>query len=363
MSSFTSPGGTFVKAEPRTWRDRAIVQLTLARYREFYREPEAMFWTFVFPLIMAAGLGLAFRNKPPEVLKIGVIRVGAGAQVVEGLKRDRQLDVRLLDDSSAAHQLRTGKVALLVVAPTPTSVEYRFDDTRPESITARRIVDDALQQANGRQNPTATTDAFVRERGSRYIDFLVPGLLGMNLMASSMWGIGFTVVDQRRKKLLKRFVATPMSRAEYLSSFLLARLTLLVFEVGAMVTFGVLVFGVPLRGSLATLAVVCLLGSLAFGGLGLLIAARPRTVEAASGLMNFAMLPMWVLSGVFFSSANFPDAMQPLIKALPLTAVNDSLRAIMLEGAGFGEIGLPLVTLSAWLVVCFTVALKIFRWK
>ncbi len=349
--------------EPRTWRERAIVQLTLARFREFFREPEALFWTFVFPIIMAAGLGLAFRNKPAEVLKVAVVRTPAAAEVVAGLARDPHLDVTLLDDSVAARQLRTGKVALLVVPTTTASVEYRFDDTRPESITARRMVDDALQRVNGRQDPVATTDAFVRDRGSRYIDFLVPGLLGMNLMASSMWGIGFTVVDQRRKKLLKRFVATPMSRAEYLLSFLLARLSLLVFEVGTLVTFGVLVFGVPLRGSVVTLSVVCLLGSLAFGGLGLLIAARPKTVEAASGLMNFAMLPMWVLSGVFFSSANFPDAMQPVIKALPLTAVNNSLRAIMLEGAGFGDLGLELAILSAWLVVCFTVALKIFRWK
>ena len=349
--------------EPRSWRERAIVQLTLARFREFFREPEALFWTFVFPIIMAAGLGLAFRNKPAEVLKVAVVRTPAAAEVVAGLARDPHLDVRLLDDSVAARQLRTGKVSLLVVPTATASVEYRFDDTRPESITARRMVDDALQRVNGRQDPVATTDAFVRDRGSRYIDFLVPGLLGMNLMASSMWGIGFTVVDQRRKKLLKRFVATPMSRAEYLLSFLLARLSLLVFEVGTLVAFGILVFGVPLRGSVVALSVVCLLGSLAFGGLGLLIAARPKTVEAASGLMNFAMLPMWVLSGVFFSSANFPDAMQPVIKALPLTAVNNSLRAIMLEGAGFGDLGPELAILSAWLVVCFTVALKIFRWK
>lgn len=350
-------------AEPRAWHERALVQLTLARFREFFREPEALFWTFVFPIIMAAGLGLAFRSKPSEVLKIAIVRSPAAAAVSSGLQRARQFDVRILDDSTAARHLRTGKVALVIAPHTATSVEYRFDDTRPESITARRLVDDALQRANGRQDPVVTADAFVREPGSRYIDFLVPGLLGMNLMASSMWGIGFTVVDQRRKKLLKRFVATPMSRIEYLLSFLLARLALLGFEVGALVAFGVAVFGVPLRGSVVTLAGICLLGSLAFGGLGLLIAARPRTVEAASGLMNFAMLPMWVLSGVFFSAGNFPDAMQPLIKALPLTAVNDSLRAIMLEGAGWRDLGTELMTLSAWLVVCFAIALKIFRWK
>ncbi len=350
-------------ANARNWRERAIVQLTLARFREFYREPEAMFWTFIFPIIMAAGLGLAFRNKPPEVLKVAVVHNDASPAIVAGLTRDRQLDVQLLDDSVATRYLRTGKVALVVAPTTGAAVEYRFDDTRPESISARRIVDDALQRGNGRQDPVVTADALVREPGSRYIDFLIPGLLGMNLMASSMWGIGFTVVDQRRKKLLKRFVATPMSRAEYLLSFLLARLALLVVEVGTLVTFGVLVFGVPLRGSVATLSLVCLLGSLAFGGLGLLIAARPKTVEAASGLMNFAMLPMWVLSGVFFSSANFPDGMQPFVKALPLTAVNDALRAIMLEGAGFADLSLQLTILTAWLIVCFTVALKIFRWR
>ena len=349
--------------ERRSWRDRALVQLTLARYREFYREPEALFWTFVFPLLMAAGLGLAFRSKPPEVAKIGVVRIGAFAAITSGLKAESQLDVREVDDSAATRLLRTGKVSLLVIPTTGAAVEYRFDDTRPEAVSARRIVDDALQRAAGRQNPVPVTNALVRERGSRYIDFLIPGLLGMNLMASSMWGIGFSVVDQRRKKLLRRFAATPMSRAEYLASFVLARLTMLVIEITFLVGFGVLVFGVPLRGSILSLIAICLLGAMAFGGLGLLIAARPRTVEAASGLMNFVMLPMWVFSGVFFSSGNFPDAMQPFIKALPLTALNDGLRAIMLEGAGISQLGLAFGVLAVWLVACFTIAVRIFRWK
>jgi len=348
---------------PRGWRDRAIVQLTLSRYREFYREPEALFWTFVFPILMAAGLGLAFRSKPPEVVKVGVVEGPTSALVIEGLKRDKQLDVRETDDTAGARLLRTGKLALVIAPTSPTTVEYRFDDTRPEGATARRIADDALQRAGGRQDPIVVTEALVREKGSRYIDFLIPGLVGMNLMASGMWGIGFSVVDQRRKKLLKRFVATPMSRSEYLASFVLARLSLLVFEVGILVAFGVLLFDVPLRGSVVTLFAMSLAGSMAFGGLGLLIAARPKTIEAASGLMNLSMLPMWVLSGVFFSSGNFPDTMQPFIKALPLTALNDGLRAIMLEGAGFGQLGLQFGVIGVWLVACFAIALKIFRWK
>jgi ABC-type polysaccharide/polyol phosphate export permease len=347
-------------APRRRWTDRPLVQLTLARYREFYREPEALFWTFIFPILMAAGLGIAFRNKPPEVLKIGVVQ---STPQLESLKQNPQLDVRIVDDTSGTRLLKTAKIALLVLPGSNGDVVYRFDDTRPEGLTARRVVDDALQRGAGRTDPVSIHQELVREPGARYIDFLVPGLLGMNLMASGIWGIGFTVVDQRRKKLLKRLVATPMSRAEYLASFMLARLSLLVVEIGILVGFGVLAFGVPLRGPLIVLALVCLLGSLSFGGLGLLIAARPKTIEGASGLMNLTMLPMWVFSGVFFSSSNFPAAMQPFIKALPLTAVNDALRANMLEGAGLTQVMPEIAVIAAWLVLCFVVALRVFRWQ
>jgi ABC-type multidrug transport system permease subunit len=340
------------------------VQLTLARYREFYREPEAVFWSFAFPMLMAAGLGIAFRSKPPEVVSVGVVQ---GTREAEGLAAslggDSTLQVRLVDDSVGTRELRTGKIALLA-APAPSGgVEYRFDDSRPDGAAARRIVNDALQRAAGRADPVPVREALIRERGSRYIDFLIPGLLGMNLMASGIWGLGFTVVDQRRKKLLKRFVATPMSRVDYLLSFLLSRLTWLVIEVVGLVAFGALVFDVPLRGSWLALALVCLTGALCFGGLGLLLAARTKTIEGASGLMNLAMLPMWVFSGVFFSSENFPDVMQPFIQALPLTALNDALRANMLEGAGVLQLSGEVGVIAAWLVLCFAIALKIFRWR
>ena len=203
----------------------------------------------------------------------------------------------------------------------------------------------------------------VREPGSRYIDFLVPGLLGMNLMGGSIWGMGFSIVDARRRKLMKRLIATPMPRHYFLLSFLISRLAMLVFEVGAFLGFAVLVFGVPIRGSLVLVAGVCVFGTLAFGALGLLIASRVRTIEAVSGLMNLAMLPMWVLSGVFFSSQRFPDAVQPFITALPLTALNDALRATMLQGATLAQIAPQMGVLAAWLLVCFPVALKLFRWR
>jgi ABC-type multidrug transport system permease subunit len=224
-------------------------------------------------------------------------------------------------------------------------------------------VDDVLQRAAGGRHPLAVKDQLVRERGARYIDFLVPGLLGMNLMGSGIWGLGFAIVDARKKRLLKRLIATPMSRGQYLASFVLSRLTLLFIEVGVLLGFGVLVFGVPLRGSLPLLVVICLLSSLAFAALGLLIASRAQTMEGVSGLMNLAMLPMWIFSGVFFSAARFPDQIQPFIQALPLTAVIDALRANILRGAGWQLVLPELAIIAAWLVVSFVLALKLFRWR
>ena len=334
------------------------MELTLVRFREFVREPEAIFWVFVFPILLAAGLGLAFRNQPAQVVKIAA----TGPELVRALRQEKRLDVRLLDPGPAIELLRQGKVAL-VVEDAPSGVIYRFDDTNPDGRTARQLADNAIQRAAGRSNPVATADRFMREPGSRYIDFLIPGLLGMNMMGSAIWGMGFAVVDARRKKLLKRLVATPMPRHYYLLSFILSRLLLLVVEVGVVAGFGMLVFGVPMRGSLGGLAVLCVTGSMAFCSVGLLIASRARTIEAASGLMNLVMMPMWILSGVFFSAERFPDAFQPVIRALPLTALIDSLRADMLQGATLAQVAPQLGILTAWMVLCFGVALKLFRWK
>jgi ABC-type polysaccharide/polyol phosphate export permease len=342
----------------------ALKQLVLCRLREFYREPEALFWVYIFPLLMATGLGIAFRNQPPKQVPLGwAAWVESGSDIRAALEQDSSLIVTAYPDSTAAAAaLRIGKIDLLVI-PGAAAVTYRYDDTRPEAAAARLHVDDAVQRARGRSDPIVSGSEIVRERGSRYIDFLLPGLLAMNLMGSGIWGSGFTIVNARKNRLLKRFVATPMSKADYLGSFLVAQLGMLVFEVGVLLAFGVIAFDVPVRGSLGTLSLLVLLGSMTFGGLGLLVAARPRTIEGASGLMNLIMLPMWVLSGVFFSSARFPDAAQPFIKALPLTALVDGLRKVMLEGASFGGIASEAIILAVWLVFGFALALRIFRWQ
>jgi ABC-type multidrug transport system permease subunit len=353
-----------VTSERRRWSDHPLIQLTLVRYREFYREPEAVFWVFVFPVLLTAGLGIAFRNQTPERTPVAVVAGTPGSDsVASALGANGDLSVRTLGDSAAAEALRTGRVALVVLPQASGEVEYRYDRDRPDGRTARLLADAAVQRAAGRRDPIGVRERLVSEPGARYVDFVVPGLLGMNLMGSGIWGLGFAIVDARRKKLLKRLVATPMSRTQYLASFVLSRLTMLIVEVALLLGFAVVAFGVPVRGSLPSLAAICLLSSLAFGALGLLIASRAQTVEGVSGLMNLVMLPMWIFSGVFFSAARFPEPLQPFIQALPLTAVIDALRASMLEGAGLVRIGPELAVIAGWLVLSFVVAVRVFRWR
>ena len=342
-------------------RDYPLVQLTLARMREFYREPEAIFWVFGFPIVLAFALGIAFRNRGPGELRVAVARAPGDSSLAAALARAPGLTAVVLDSGAARLELRTGRVALLVIPGDP--IVYRYDSTRTESRLARLAADDAVQRLRGRADPTRVRDARVTEPGSRYIDFLIPGLLGMNLMGSGLWGVGFSVVQHRTKKLLKRLMATPMRRSHYLLSFVLSRLVFLLVEVAALVGFGWWIFDVGVRGSLGAVGFITVLGALSFAGLGMLVASRARTVEAVSGLMNLVMLPMWILSGTFFSYSRFPNAMIPFVKALPLTALNDALRAVMIDGAAVTSLGTPLAIVVAWGAVSFVVALKIFRWR
>ena len=338
-----------------------VVELTRARLREFLREPEAVFWVFVFPILLAFAMGIAFRTKVDPPVYVAVEQAAGADRLLDTLRSSPGIDARLLPPARVDVALRNGDVQLVVKPGTPPV--YRYDPSRAESRLARLAVDEALQAAAGRRDAWRARSEQVILPGSRYIDWLIPGLLGMNIMGTGLWGIGFTIVQARTKKLLKRLIATPMVRSQYLLAHLLARLVFLGLEVAALMIFAWLAFKVPMRGSLVAFLAIALLGALSFGGLGLLLASRARTIEAVSGLMNFAMLPMWVLSGVFFSSANFPAVIQPFIRALPLTALNDGLRAVMLDGLPLVRLGPQIGVLALWGVVCFSVALKIFRWR
>ncbi len=341
-------------------RFNPIVQLSLAKLRDLLREPEALFWVFVFPVLLALALGIAFRSGGAEPVLVGVQEGEGAGWVVKALEGDEVLRGELLTAEEAKQRLRKGDVSLVVIPGDPWT--FWFDPTREESRAARLLVNDALQQAAGRVDPRTVVDREMKELGSRYIDFLIPGLLGMNLMGTGMWGIGFYLVSARSKHLLKRLVATPMRRSHFLLSQMTGRLIFLVFEVGVLVGFARLVFGVPIRGSWFALVALSVLGALTFGGVGLLVASRARTIEGVSGLMNFVMLPMWILSGTFFSTARFPDLMQPLIQLLPLTAVNDSIRAVMLDGATLASQWVEIVIAGVWGGASFVLALILFRW-
>ena len=349
------------KEEPQSLHP--LVELTMMRVREFLREKEAVFWVFIFPVLMTFALGIAFRNTGPDKTLVAIEGEDAKAtEIANVLSRSPEISASVLSHEQAAQALRSGKVSI-VVKPANDSFEYHFDPTRPESRTARLLVDDALQRGKGRTDVVNVGEQNITEPGARYVDFLVPGLIGMNLMGSGLWGLGFTVVIARSRKLLKRFAATPMRRSHYLLSFMLSRLIFLVLEVAAVIIFAWLAFGFTVRGSWLSVMISIVLGGFTFSGIGLLVAARPTTIEGVSGLMNFIMLPMWLLSGTFFSSERFPQVLQPFIQALPLTALNNVLRALMNEGASLSSNWLPIAILLFWCVVSFVVALKIFKWQ
>jgi len=339
--------------------------LLTARMKELQREPEVVFWVFVFPLLLAVGLGIAFRDKPAGVTNIAVVAGPGARQAIEWLRGSPQhgnFRADVLTQADAFNRFRLGKYSLVVMPQADGSFRYRYDPARPESVLALAQVDDALQAAAGRKNVVTTSSETAMEPGSRYIDFLIPGLLGMNLMNSGMWGIGFALVDMRQRKLLKRFVATPMRRSDFLMALSSSRLVLMLIEVILLLGLGVLIFHMRVLGSLLTIILIGALGALSFGGLGLLTASRARKIETVSGLINVVMLPMWVFSGVFFSYERFPAILMPFIKALPLTALNDALRATILEGAPLAAQGTRLAIMAVWGGVSFVLALKWFRW-
>lgn len=338
-----------------------LLQLTLARLRLFFREPSTLFWAFGFPVVLSLALGLAFRNRPPEPVQAGV-QEGPGAQeTFDRLAATETVKPRLMSAEEARIALRSTRVAIVVIPGKERT--YLFDPSRPDSRLARAVVDDALQRAEGRADVTAVADRPFEEKGGRYIDFLVPGLIGMNIMQSGMWGVGYVIVDMRTRKLLKRMLATPMRRSDFLISFVLMRLVFLLIELPLLLLVPWLVFGITVQGSWLAFFLLSLLGAATFAGVGLLVASRAANTQTVGGLMNLVMMPMFICSGVFFSASNFPDAMQPIIRMLPLTALNDGLRSIMNEGAGLSSLGFELGVLGVVGVVTMGLALKLFRWN
>lgn len=328
------------------------------------REPEVLFWVFVFPVILALGLGVAFADPGTGELRVVVERGSTVEAHVEALASREEFAVEVMDVREAEDALRRGEAILtLGDSDEDDGVLVRFDPTRPEARTARRLVDAALQEAAGAPRPVSIRAREVRQRGHRYIDWLIPGLIGLNLMSTGLWSVAFYVTQSRQNRQLRRLVATPMPRSHFLLAQVLARFAFLVAEIPVLVVFAWLVFDVQVEGSLTALAVISVLGAACFTGFGLLAATRARTTEGVSGIINVIIMPMVVLSGVFFSPARFPDELQPVIGILPLTAVNDALRAVYNDGLGLASTSGELLLIAAWTAATFLVALLLFRWQ
>jgi ABC-2 type transport system permease protein len=363
-------------SEPSARRYRPLAQLVLARLREFLREPEAVFWVYGFPIVMTIGLGIAFKNRPIEEISVVIVEgpsANATQDALVSSKAAERFDVETVALDEARRRLRTGRTDVVVDSSKddrdssetndkPQYV-YHFDPTRADSVLARKAVNDQLQRAAGRQDPVETKLVEMNEPGGRYIDFLVPGLLGMSLMGGGLWGVGFVTVDMRVRKLLKRFLATPMKKTDFLMGIMISRMLFMVPEVLALLVFARYAFGVENHGSTLAVTFLILLGALMFSGIGLLAASRAKTIEAVSGIMNLVMVPMWIFSGIFFSAERFPDAVQPVIQAVPLTPLISSLRAVMLEGKTLGELLAPIAIMTAWGAISFALALRWFRWR
>lgn len=339
----------------------ALVELTKARLREFLREKGILFWVFGFPLLMAMGLGLAFRAKPVDLPRIAVVGEARDPSVLALIGSQRVI-ARPVSEPSAMRELARAKVDL-VARCSAGHVTYIYDKMQDKSAHARVVADAIVQSAAGRIDPLQASEESVVKLGTRYIDYLIPGLISMNLMGTSMWGVGYNLVLARKRKLLRRYAVTPMHRGQFLLSYFLSRSLFLVMEVSILVAFGRWVFGTTVQGSLLTLGVVAFLGAASFAGISLLVGARVDNTETANGWMNLVQLPMWVLSGTFFSYERFPEWLQVPIRCLPLTALADALRATYNEGAGFFQLGWQIAVLVAWGGIGFWVALRSFRWQ
>lgn len=363
--------------------NKPIIQLILIQVREFYREPAILFWAFVFPIAMAWGLGIAFTHKIEQNRNIAYIEssFSKDSHTLQTLKsnssrkpeKKNQFSVKLGSKEMGytsfrfvpstwdeAQKLLKSGTSIMVLEEVNGKPLFHYDPNNSEAQLSYMQLSAFLEK--GTIGSSQTEIKPLQQKGSRYIDFLVPGLIAMDLMMSTLWGICYSLIEKRSKKLLRRMVATPMKKSSYLVSQLVARLFLNIIEALILFTFAHYYFGFTLEGSLAVLALVYLAGMFCFTGISILLASRTSNTYIGSGLINAVVMPMMVLSGIFFSYHNFPDAVIPFLQALPLTMLADSIRAVFIEGAGLGQVIMPVAVLSLIGIGTFAVGLKVYKW-
>jgi ABC-2 type transport system permease protein len=372
-------------------RAEQLKQLFLAHVKELIREPGVLFWGIVFPILMSLGLGIAFMQKAETNRYIAIITDNSSppdsasqlehflqnhTKIIHSpIKKAVEYQYTIKDDklgnstfhfqrmlwNEAMILLKRGNLNL-ILDNRNGRIHYHFDPLNPDAQLSYLKLSKLFESGNYINTEDHQSIQPLTIKGTRYIDFLIPGLMAMGAMMACMWGISYGIIDNRAKKLLRRMVATPMKKSHYLIALIMVRIGMNFVESGLLLLFAWIVFGIVIQGSISALLVMFISGNIAFAGLAILVSSHTSKTEIGNGLINLVVMPMMVLSGVFFSYHNFPEWSVPIIKYLPLTMIADGIRSIFIEGAGYAEVSLPSMILATTGILFFLAGLKIFKW-
>lgn len=375
-------------------RQEQLYQLISAHFKEMIREPGVLFWGIIFPILMSLGLGIAFTKKADMVRNIAVIRPGPQENAVHN--RASKIDTFLenfaqkispegdeseyyrltipdgelgnttfffhkLSWQEALVLLKRGNLSI-VLDEKRDQIEYHFDPSNPDAQLIYLKLSGIL---SGKETAERESNEIIEPltiSGTRYIDFLIPGLIAMGIMMSCMWGISYGMIEKRTKKLLRRMIATPMKKSHFLIALMVVRIVMNFIESALLFIFAYFVFDITIQGNIPALFTIFIAGNIAFAGIAIFVSSHTANTEIGNGLINAVVLPMVVLSGIFFSYHNFPDWSISFIQKLPLTMLADGIRSVFIEGAGYTEISFPTLMLIVIGFIFFSGGLKIFKW-
>lgn len=334
----------------RWQRFKSVLQ---ARNREFVRDRSALSWNILFPVFIVLGFAFAFTDEQVDRYKVGVIdQQGDVALAFLSSRYVQFIQVRLHDRQSSIQKVQRHQLDLLLDT---SGQQYWVNDSSPSGYMLEKML---LASGGEKYIKQAITDQQIR-----YVDWLVPGVLGMNMMFSSLFGVGYVVVRYRKNGVLKRLYATPLSPMEFLSAQIVSRLWLIVLITVVVYIVCDLMIDFAMYGSYLNLLLVFSLGAFAMISMGLIVAARVKSEEMAGGLLNLMSWPMMFLSGVWFSLEGLHPWIQKLALIFPLTHITEAARVIMIDGAGLAVIWPNLLALALMSIIFLLLGVRLFRWE
>ena len=373
---------------------KQLWQLIVANFKELIREPGVLFWGIIFPILMSVGLGLAFTKKQDVTRNIAIIKDTKTSIINKDStfvlsdfieKNTVKIPATLKDQEKYSYTQKNDKLGnttfifseiswsqsmiwlkrgyvSIVLDEKNGVIQYHFDPSNADAKLAYMqlkgifgSIDSEIKENEDEIKPLTVA-------GTRYIDFLIPGLIAMGIMMSAMWGLTYTIIERRSKKLLRRMVATPMKKSNFLIALITVRVTMNFIEALLLFLFAHFAFGITIQGSILALLVVFISGNIAFAGIATFASCHTSKTEIGNSLINVVVMPMMILSGIFFSYHNFPAWSISVIQKLPLTMLADETRSIFIEGGGFSEIAIPSLILTVTGIFFFALGLRLFKW-